>query len=50
MILHELSGTDIVVKSLAVNKMPHSGKPEVLMDKYEINDKAIIESVKELLR
>lgn len=49
MIMHELNGTNIPVKSLCIKKMPHSGKPEVLLDKYEINDKAIIKTVKEFI-
>ena len=46
MIMHEMANTHVSVKSLAVNKMPHSGEPEVLMDKYGINYKAIVKAVK----
>ncbi len=49
MIMHSLSRNNVVVKSLAVNKIPHSGKPEVLLDKYGINDKAIVNAVKGLV-
>ena len=40
--------TGIVVKRLAVREVPCSGKPAELMDKYNINSRAIIEAVKSL--
>lgn len=49
MIMYALAGENILIKSLAVKKIPHSGKPEVLLDKYGINDKAIIKAVKGLI-
>ena len=38
------------VYSLAVRKMPKSGKPEELLDYEEISKNAIIKKVKEILR
>ncbi len=38
------------VHSLSVNKMPRSGSPEELLDFEQINSKAIVEKVHELLR
>jgi transketolase len=36
---------DIVMKKLAVNRLPHSGPPNVLMDMFEISAKAIVAAV-----
>lgn len=44
-----LSAFSIPIHSLAVRKMPKSGKPEELLDYEGISKKAIIQKVKELL-
>lgn len=44
-----LSSSKVPVYSLAVTKMPKSGKPEDLMDYEQINSSAIVNKVKELL-
>lgn len=44
-----LSSNKIPVYSLAVNKMPRSGTPEELLGYEQIDSKAIVEKVKELL-
>ena len=49
MIMHELSEISIPVKSLAVKKIPHSGKPDVLLNKYEIDAEAIVKTVKNFI-
>lgn len=43
-----LTGTDVPVVSLAVTKMPKSGKPQELLDYEGISSKAIIEKIKEI--
>jgi len=44
-----LATESIPVYSLAVRKMPHSGKPQELLDLEEISAKAIVKKVKSLL-
>ena len=44
--LHNIA---IPIYSLAVKKMPRSGKPEELLDYEEISKKAIIKKIKELI-
>jgi transketolase len=44
-----LGDYDIPIHSLAVTKIPKSGKPEELLDFEEISRKAIIKKIKELL-
>jgi transketolase len=44
----ELSGDGIKVHKLAVRELPHSGKPEELLAKYEIDAAAIVRAVKSL--
>jgi transketolase len=41
MISHELLNSKIRIKTLHVDKIPHSGSPEELMDKYGINARHI---------
>ncbi|MDO8508253.1 MAG: transketolase [Nanoarchaeota archaeon] len=48
MISSELVNTEIKIKHLSVNQIPHSGTMEELLDKYQINSKAIIQAVKSL--
>ncbi len=43
-----LAGISVPIHSLAVRKMPKSGKPEELMDYEEISQKAIVRKVKEI--
>ncbi len=49
MLMTELSGSGIVIKSLAVKEIPHSGSPEELLDKYGINAKAIVSEAKKIV-
>jgi len=44
-----LDGTGATVHSLAVSKLPKSGKPRELLDYEEISKKTIIKKIKELL-
>lgn len=46
----ELANLKIPVYSLAVNKIPISGKPEELLDFEEISAKSIIKKVREILK
>ena len=41
---------DIRVKSLAVREIPRSGPPQVLIDKYGIGSKSIVEAVLNLIK
>jgi transketolase len=43
-----LAGVVVPIHSLAVRKMPKSGKPEELLDYEEISQKAIVQKVKEI--
>lgn len=45
-----LAGTDAKIISLCVRKLPHSGKPDELLDYEGISKKAIIQKAKELLK
>ncbi len=49
-VLSCLSSSKIQVYSLAVSKMPRSGKPEELLEFEEIGKDAIVKKVKEVLR
>jgi transketolase len=46
----EMADVDIPIHSLAVRKMPKSGKPEELLDYEEISRNAIIKKVREILQ
>ena len=46
----ELSAEGLRVHKLAVNELPHSGKPEELLAKYGIDAEAIVTKVKSLAR
>lgn len=46
----EVSSEGIKVHKLAIQELPHSGKPEELIDKYGIGSRSIIEKVKKLLK
>jgi len=50
MIAEVVENEDIKIKHLAVREMPHSGKPEELLKKYEINADAIVRAAKELTK
>lgn len=50
MIIHQLLNSGIKIKTLAVTKMPHSGMPEELLEKYGINGKHIALEAKGLIR
>ncbi|MEK6850225.1 MAG: transketolase [Nanoarchaeota archaeon] len=42
MLAHELLNTGIRIKTLSINKAPHSGTTEELLDKYSINARHIV--------
>lgn len=44
-----LANTEIKIKSLAVKRIPHSGTMLQLLDKYEINSRAIAEAARKLI-
>lgn len=48
MISSGLSNTDVIFKLLAIREIPHSGKPEVLMKRYGIDENAIIKGALEI--
>jgi transketolase len=41
---------NITVKKLAVNEVPRSGPPAVLLEKYGISAKSIVKAVQELVK
>jgi transketolase len=49
-VLGALAGRGVPVHSLAVRKMPKSGKPDELLDYEEISKNAIVRKVKEIIR
>jgi transketolase len=49
-VLSALGGHGVPVHSLAVRKMPTSGKPDELLDYEEISKNAIVRKVKEIIR
>ena len=42
--------SEVIVRRLAVREVPRSGPGSVLMDKYGISARAIVEAVKDLLK
>jgi transketolase len=48
-VLGAVSGEGFRVHKLAVREIPHSGKPEELIDRYGISARVIVETVKQLL-
>jgi transketolase len=48
-VLNAVSSEGFRVHKLAVREIPHSGKPEELIDRYGISSRAIVEAVKQLL-
>lgn len=49
MILHSLENSGIIIKTLAVYQIPHSGKKDELLEKYEINAKAIANEARKIV-
>lgn len=49
MLISALADTEIQIKHLSINQIPHSGKMEELLDKYQISAKHIIDAVKSLI-
>jgi transketolase len=49
-VMSALAGSGAVVRSLAVRKMPRSGKPEELLDYEGISHAAVVKAVKELYK
>ena len=39
----------VIVKSLAVRSVPRSGPPDVLLDVFGINARAVVEAAKQLV-
>ncbi|MBI2451806.1 transketolase [Candidatus Pacearchaeota archaeon] len=50
MLCQELKNTGIKIETLAIKEIPHSGKKEELLEKYQIDASAIVNSVKRLVR
>jgi transketolase len=50
MIASAISNTDIKLVHLAVDMIPHSGKPEELLEKYRIDSKSIVSEVLNLVK
>lgn len=50
MIVELIKNENILVKHLAVMEIPHSGKPEELLKKYEIDSEAIAEAAWDLVK
>ncbi|MEW6684179.1 MAG: transketolase [Nitrospirota bacterium] len=48
-VLGAVGGEGVRVQKLAVREVPHSGKPDELLDRYGISARAIIETVKRLI-
>lgn len=48
-VMSALAGVDIKIHSLAVRKMPRSGKPEELLDYEDISAKSIVTKVKDTI-
>ena len=40
---------DILLKRIAVNEIPRSGKPDELLELYGINANAIVKAVKDIM-
>ncbi len=49
MITSGINGNEIKVYSLYVKELPHSGKPDELLERYSIDSKSIIKKVKEII-
>ncbi|MBX4212636.1 transketolase, partial [Candidatus Pacearchaeota archaeon] len=49
MLCHELANSGIKIQTLAVSEMPHSGTKDELLEKYGINDSAILEAARNLV-
>jgi transketolase len=49
-VMNALSGMSIPVYSLAIRKMPRSGKPEELLEYEDISSKGIIAKIKDILK
>ncbi len=43
------SRSDITLKKLAVQEVPRSGPPEVLIDKFGIGARSIVQAIRELI-
>ncbi len=48
-VLNAVAGEGVRVHKLAVREIPHSGKPDELVDRYGISARAIVEAAKKLL-
>ena len=48
MLMGELNNYGIKTKHLCIKELPHSGKPEELLEKYEIDSKSIVKAVEDL--
>jgi transketolase len=49
MVAGVLAGTGIEIDHLAVREIPHSGKPEELLEKYKIDSEVIVKAVKKIV-
>jgi len=48
-LLSSLSNSGIIITHLAVSRIPHSGKPDELLERYGINAKAIVTEAKKII-
>ncbi len=49
MLCDELRNANIKIETLAIKEIPHSGKSEELLEKYQINARAIVKAAKALV-
>lgn len=50
MLTSAFANTDIKIKCLSVDRVPHSGTKDQLLDRYSINSRAIIDAAKEIIK
>ena len=48
-VLSALAGDGVRLTKMGIGQIPHSGKPDELLDYYEINARAIVDKVKQLV-
>ncbi|HSF09877.1 MAG TPA: hypothetical protein VLA60_10705 [Nitrospirales bacterium] len=48
-LLGAMAGEGIRLTKMGIDQIPHSGKPDQLLDHYEIRARAIVDKVKQLV-
>jgi transketolase len=48
-VLGALAGDGVRLTKMGINQIPHSGKPDQLLDHYGISARAIVEKIKQLV-